>query len=56
MIAQRGAERVGQEEMEFKPVLPPQRIVPDFEAIPWYRKLFFSINYLLFVFKIAFIK
>lgn len=56
MIAQRGAERVGQDDMEFKPVLPPQRIVPDFETIAWNSKIFFSIKYLFSCLYIAFIK
>ena len=50
MIAQRGAERVGQDDMEFKPVLPPQRIVPDFETIPWNIKIFSRLNISLVVF------
>jgi len=51
MIAQRGAESVGQEDMEFKPVLPPQRIVPILKQSLGIENNFSRLNISLFVFK-----
>jgi len=41
MIAQRGEESIRPDHIEHTPVLPPQRISPTVEEIPWNDKNIF---------------
>jgi len=53
MIAQRGEVRVRLDHIEHTPVLPPQRIAPKIEEIPWNDMIFASVKLRLYLCRIS---